>query len=106
MPLVSGNPPPVLGTPPPKAAFPGYGQTGDLGVNWRIKFADADGLPLNMRSFEAINFGAISYAEVFQNVKTILATPLFSAALERLLGVDQSIVDLPIQQASQAVIAF
>jgi hypothetical protein len=31
---------------------------------------------------------------------------LFSAALERLLGVDQSIVDLPISQASQATVAI
>lgn len=86
--------------------MPGYGQTTDLGANWRIKFTDADGIPLNMLSFEQIDFGAIAYKEIFQNVKTILATPLFSAALERLLGVDQSIVDLPIGQASQATVAI
>jgi Phage baseplate assembly protein W len=92
--------------PPPPQLFPGYGQTSDLGSNWRIKFADADGIPLNMVSFEVIDFGAIAYKEIFQNVKTILATPLFSAALERLLGVDQTIVDLPIEQAAQATIAI
>jgi phage baseplate assembly protein W len=59
-----------------------------------------------MLSFEQIDFGAIAYKEIFQNVKTILATPLYSAALERLLGVDQTIVDLPIGQASQATIAI
>jgi uncharacterized protein len=110
MPIFTGTPPPSLGTPPlmpaAKEAFPGYGQVGDLGVNWRIKFADADGLPLNMLSFEQIDFGAIAYKEIFQNVKTILATPLFSAALERLLGVDQSIVDLPIDRATDATIAI
>jgi phage baseplate assembly protein W len=84
----------------------GYGEQSDLGANWRIKFFDADGIPLNMLSFEQIDFGAIAYKEIFQNVKTILATPLYSAALERLLGIDQTIVDLPIGQASQATIAI
>lgn len=85
---------------------PFFGQTGELGSNWRLQFADADGIPFNMLSFEVIDFGAISYKEIFQNVKTILATPQFSAALERLLGVDQSIVDLPIDRASEATIAI
>ena len=92
--------------PTPKETFPGYGQTSDLGSNWRIKFADADGIPLNMLSFEWIDFGAIAYKEIFQNVKTILATPLYSAALERLLGIDQTIVDLPVDQAAQATVAI
>ena len=106
---ILGKPPVTIGTgipPALKQAFPGYGQMSDLGSNWRIKFTDADGIPLNMLSFEQIDFGAIAYKEIFQNVKTILATPIFSAALERLLGVDQSIVDLPIAQASQATIAI
>lgn len=89
----------------PALAYPGYGQTNDFGSNWRVQFADADGIPLNMVSFEVIDFGAIAYKEIFQCVKTILATPLFSAALERLLGVDQTIVDLPIDQAALATVA-
>jgi phage baseplate assembly protein W len=87
-------------------AFPGYGQMNELGASWRIKFYDVDGTPLSMISFEVIDFGAISFKEIFQNVKTILSTPIYSAALERLLGVDQNIVDLPIQEASQATIAI
>jgi phage baseplate assembly protein W len=90
----------------PSTGFSGFGQMSDLGSNWRIKFADADGIPLNMLSFEQIDFGAISYKEIFQNVKTILATPKYSAALERLLGVNQTIVDLPIDQAAQATVAI
>jgi phage baseplate assembly protein W len=78
----------------------------ELGPNWRIKLYDADGFPLTMLSFEAIDFGAISYKEVFQNVKTILTTPMFSAALERTLGVDQSIIDLPIDRAAEATVAI
>jgi phage baseplate assembly protein W len=83
-----------------------YARTNEFGANWRVQFADADGIPLNMVSFEVIDFGAISYKEIFQNVKTILATPLFSAALERTLGIDQTIVDLPIDRAAEATIAI
>lgn len=83
-----------------------YVKTDELGANWRMQFYDADGIPLSMRSFEAIDFGAISYKEIFQNVKTILATPLFSAALERTLGIDQRIVDLPIDRAAEATVAI
>ena len=113
MPAIRTNPspapfnlPPGIQVTPSNDVFPGYGQTSDLGSNWRIKFADADGIPLNMLSFEVIDFGAIAYKEIFQNVKTILATPIWSAALERLLGVDQSIVDLPVDQAAQATVAI
>src|SRR5262247_3850967 len=83
-----------------------YTNAAELGANWRIQFMDADGIPLNMLSFEQIDFGAISYKEIFQNVKTILLTPLFSATLERTLGIDQTIVDLPIGNAAEATIAI
>lgn len=99
-------PPQVAGALGVPQDFPGFGQDSDLGANWRIKFADADGLPLNMLSFDKIDFGAIAYKEIFQNVKTILATPLYSAALERLLGLDQTIVDLPIDRAAEATVAM
>jgi len=80
--------------------------TAELGANWRIQFMQPDGLPLNMAAFEVIDFGAIGFKEIFQNVKTILATPLYSAALERTLGLDQTIVDLPINEANLKVIAI
>lgn len=83
-----------------------YAGTDQYGANWRVQFYDADGIPLTMLSFESIDFGAISYKEIFQNVKTILATPLFSAALERTLGIDQNIVDLPIDRAAEATVAI
>lgn len=114
-PGVTGSPPATTDPTAPATvgsnnAFPGYGvyqnSFGDLGANWRIKFADADGIPLNMVSFEQIDFGAIAFKEIFQNVKVILSTPIYSAALERLLGVDQNIVDLPIDQAAQATVAI
>jgi len=80
--------------------------TAALAANWRLAFTDAEGLPLNMQSFEQIDFGAISYKEIFQNVKTICATPIFSAALERTLGIDGRIVDLPLGKAAEATVAF
>ena len=57
-------------------------------------------------SHQVIDFGAISYKEIFQNVKTILATPLFSAALERTLGLDNTIVDRPINDAAYVTVAI
>jgi phage baseplate assembly protein W len=86
---------------PVTQAFPESTGLARLGSNWRVQFQDADGIPLNMVSFEQIDFGAVSYKEIFQNVKTILATPLYSAALERTLGIDQTIVDLPIDNRGQ-----
>jgi phage baseplate assembly protein W len=91
---------------PITSSFPEHTGVATLGANWRVQFADADGIPLNMVSFEVIDFGAISYKEIFQNVKTILATPVFSAALERTLGIDQSIVDRPIDEASLVTVAI
>jgi hypothetical protein len=98
--------PSVIVTDSPSAEVPAHGQTTDYGANWQIMFADADGIPLNMVSFDQIDFGAISYKEIFQNVKIILTTPLYSAALERLLGIDQTIVDRPINDAQLATIAI
>lgn len=77
-----------------------------LGANWRLQFIQPDGLPLTMAGLEIIDFGAISYKEVFQNVKTILATPLFTAALERTLGLDNTIVDRPINNAANITVAI
>jgi uncharacterized protein len=85
---------------------PQFIQTAALGPNWRLQLTDPDGSPLNMGDFEVIDFGAIGYFEIFQNVKTILATPLFTAALERTLGVDQGIVDRPITEASYVTVAI
>jgi phage baseplate assembly protein W len=85
---------------------PPVNRLAELGANWRLQFLQPDGLPLTMSSFEAIDFGGISYKEIFQNVKTILATPLYSAALERTLGVDQSIVDRPIGNAAHVTVAI
>jgi hypothetical protein len=117
MPSIGTNPPPpvppgstppkiIKDTPPVPITSKFVGAIPNTGANWRLQFCDADGTPLNMSSFEAIDFGAISWKEIFQNIKTILATPLYSAALERTLGIDSRIVDLPILEASQKVVAI
>ena len=80
--------------------------TAPLGANWQLQFIQPDGLPLTMAGLEIIDFGAISYKEIFQNVKTILATPLYSAALERTLGMDQTVVDRPITDAAAITVAI
>lgn len=90
----------------PSTGFAGHGTASDLASNWRVQFRDADGIPLNMQSFEQVDFGAISYKEIFQNAKTILATTIMSCALERTLGVDARIVDLPINRAAEATVAL
>jgi len=95
----------ITDTPPVPINTKFVGAIPNTGANWRLQFCDADGTPLNMSSFEAIDFGAISYKEIFQNIKTILATPLYSAALERTLGIDSRIVDLPVLEASQKTVA-
>lgn len=77
-----------------------------LGANWQVQFHDAANEPLNMTSFDVIDFGAISYKEIFQNVKTLLATPVYSCPLERTLGIDQSVVDQPMNQAVGATVAI
>ena len=80
--------------------------TAPLGANWQLQFIQPDGLPLTMAGLEIIDFGAISYKEIFQNVKTILATALYSAPLERTLGLDQTIVDTPINSTGPLTIAI
>lgn len=107
MPIVVTPPLPSKGfTPPAPQGMSGFGTLPQLGYNWPALFRDADGIPLNMLSFEIIDFGAISYKEIFQNAKVILSTPVFSCALERLLGVDARIVDLPLNAAAEATVAM
>jgi hypothetical protein len=74
-----------------------------LGANWRLQFTDENGQPLSMESFVEVDFGAISFKEIFQNVKMLLTTPLFTVPLDRLLGVSGEIIDLP-QNIAQGVI--
>ena len=46
-----------------------------------------------------IDFGATGASEVLQNVRTILATPVFSVPLDRAFGVDCALLDNPMPMA-------
>lgn len=46
-----------------------------------------------------VNFGATGAREVLQNVRTILTTPIYSVPLDRLFGMDATMLDLPIPVA-------
>ena len=53
----------------------------------------------------AVNFAPVTTEEeILQNVRTILATPVYSVPLDRAFGVNAELVDLPIP-ASQAKLA-
>ena len=53
----------------------------------------------------AIDFGASGAAEILQNVRTILTTPLGSVPLDRVFGIDFSMLDGPINEATRARLA-
>ncbi|GHU78850.1 hypothetical protein AGMMS49992_30170 [Clostridia bacterium] len=46
-----------------------------------------------------INFGAAGVEEILQNVRMILTTPIFSVPLDRLFGLDFSMLDQPMPMA-------
>lgn len=46
-----------------------------------------------------INFAATAIDEVIQNVKTIITTPAGTVPFDRDLGIDWSLLDLPIREA-------
>ncbi len=52
---------------------------------------------ITAESTVAVNFApATEDEEIIQNVKTILATPVYSVPLDRAFGLDAELVDLPI----------
>lgn len=53
---------------------------------------------------EGIDFAPGSeYAEILQNVRTILATPVYSVPLDRSFGVNASFVDMPLPIAQAKI---
>lgn len=69
-----------------------------------VRLLDEFGQPLTHESLVEIDFGAISYTEVLQNVKTILTTPLFTVPLDRLFGMNYTVIDEPINHAQNFII--
>jgi uncharacterized protein len=70
-----------------------------------VRLLDQNGQPLTMASFAEVDFGAISFKEIFQNVKMILTTPMFTVALDRLFGLDFTLVDLPLNDVQNELVA-
>ena len=54
---------------------------------------------------EIINFGAYGVEEVLQNVRTYLCTTRFSVVLDRTLGIDARVIDMPINKAKAVISA-
>ena len=53
---------------------------------------------------EGIDFAPASeYAEILQNVRTILATPVYSVPLDRSFGVNADFVDMPVPVAKAKI---
>ncbi|MDR7865170.1 MAG: hypothetical protein RIN56_00050 [Sporomusaceae bacterium] len=52
-------------------------------------------------TLDKIDFGATGVKEILQNVRTILTTPIYSVPLDRLFGLDATMLDepLPVAQA-------
>lgn len=75
-----------------------------IGEFSEIRILDENGQPLTLEMLAELDFGAISFKEIAQNVKTILLTPLFTVPLDRLLGMDLTLVDYPINYAQTFLI--
>lgn len=52
-----------------------------------------------------IDFGATGEKEVLQNVRTIMTTPIYSVPLDRLFGIDETMLDLPLPVAQAKLTA-
>lgn len=62
-------------------------------------------IELTVAASTAVNFApATTTEEIFQNVRTILATPVYSVPLDRAFGVNATMLDLPMP-VSQAKLA-
>jgi phage baseplate assembly protein W len=56
-------------------------------------------------TLDPIDFGATGVKEVLQNVRTILTTPIYSVPLDRLFGLDATMLDQPLPVAKAKLTA-
>jgi phage baseplate assembly protein W len=72
-----------------------------------INFIDPNGqpYPYTMADLAEIDFGAAGEKEILQNVYRLMLTPKYSVPLERLMGFESNVVDAPIDQAPEILIA-
>lgn len=65
---------------------------------------DEYGNPISHETFKWLDFGAISYTEIIQNVKTILTTQRGKVALDRTVFMKADWVDLPTNVAQNEIV--
>lgn len=72
-----------------------------------INFIDPNGqpYPYTMADFAKIDFGAAGEKEILQNCYRLILTPRLSVPLERSMGMASNVVDAPIDQAPELLIA-
>jgi phage baseplate assembly protein W len=72
-----------------------------------INFIDPDGRPYDytMADFAKIDFGAAGEKEILQNVYRLILTPKYSVPLDRLMGFESNVVDTPISETPEILIA-
>jgi phage baseplate assembly protein W len=61
--------------------------------------------PYTMADLAVIDFGAAGEKEILQNVYRLMLTPKFSVPLERLMGFESNVIDAPIDQAPELLVA-
>jgi phage baseplate assembly protein W len=72
-----------------------------------INFFDPNGqpYPYTMADLAEIDFGAAGEKEILQNVYRLLLTPKYSVPLDRLMGFVANVVDSPINETPDILIA-
>jgi phage baseplate assembly protein W len=61
-------------------------------------------MQINLESIEIkVNFSVEGIDEIYQNLKTLFSTPVGTVVFDRDLGIDWSILDLPLPQAKAAL---
>ena len=75
-------------------------------MNGQINIVNPEGEPyLTMEELAEIDFAAAGIKEIVQNVYRLLLTPKFSVPLERTMGMENEVVDAPITEAPDLLIA-
>ena len=72
-----------------------------------VNFIDPSGepYPYTMADLAEIDFAAAGEREILQNVYRLILTPKYSVPLERTLGMENEVVDAPLTEAPDLLIA-
>ena len=72
---------------------------------YKLRIVDQNGNDLTLGATNIVDFGAVSYKEIVQNIRTILITPQFTVPLNRLFGMEFLFLDKPMNQARDILVA-